>query len=235
MRAVVFSSNRLSMRASNMHSHCEPRLKRGCSMGANHAQKLSADEFGSKDAPRYRSQLRRPCRNSKFLFKEEIDSRPSLRHWRLLPLHLHDLIHRHHVVVEVRHDPERSTERSTISTPNASASTLLVLSGPVVMCRKITAPPPGRYVASGQVGSHCHGPLLPPCEVANPARNHLNFGIAGTLMRGGGGAATLAALPTPLGSTITLFIPPAFAGPGAIPLMGTFPAAAEPALRANWA
>src|SRR3984893_1403563 len=27
---------------------------------------------------------------------------------RRLPLHLHDLIHRHHVVVEVRHDPERS-------------------------------------------------------------------------------------------------------------------------------
>src|SRR6267142_4502141 len=25
-----------------------------------------------------------------------------------LPLHLHDLIHRHHVVIEVRHDPERS-------------------------------------------------------------------------------------------------------------------------------
>jgi hypothetical protein len=54
-------------------------------------------------------------------------------------------------------------------------------------------------------------------------------------MRGGGGAATLAALPTPLGSTVTLFIPPAFAGPGAIPLMGTFPTAAEPALRANCA
>jgi hypothetical protein len=52
-------------------------------------------------------------------------------------------------------------------------------------------------------------------------------------MRGGGGAATLAALPTPLGSTVALFIPPAFAGPGAIPLIGTFPAAAEPALRAN--
>src|SRR6267154_981235 len=26
----------------------------------------------------------------------------------VLPLHLHDLIHRHHVVIEVRHDPERS-------------------------------------------------------------------------------------------------------------------------------
>jgi hypothetical protein len=54
-------------------------------------------------------------------------------------------------------------------------------------------------------------------------------------MRGGGSGATLEALPIPLGSTTTLFIPPAFAGPGAIPLIGTFPAAAEPALRANCA
>jgi hypothetical protein len=61
----------------------------------------------------------------------------------------------------------------------------------------------------------------------------LNCGIVGALMRGGGGAATLAALPTPLGSTATLFIPPAFAGPRAIPLIGTFPVAPEPALRAN--
>ena len=28
----------------------------------------------------------------------------------MLPLHLHDLIHRHHVVIEVRHDPERSAD-----------------------------------------------------------------------------------------------------------------------------
>jgi hypothetical protein len=31
---------------------------------------------------------------------------------------------------------------------------------------------------------------------------HLNCGIVGALMRGGGGAATLAALPTPLGSLL---------------------------------
>jgi hypothetical protein len=64
-------------------------------------------------------------------------------------------------------------------------------------------------------------------------RNHLNCGVVGTLILGGGGAATLAALPTPLGSIVELFIPPAFAGPRAIPLIGTFPAAAEPAGRAN--
>jgi hypothetical protein len=37
----------------------------------------------------------------------------------------------------------------------------------------------------------------------------------------------------PLGSTITLFIPPAFAGPRATPLIGTFPLAAPPAIFAN--
>ncbi len=53
-------------------------------------------------------------------------------------------------------------------------------------------------------------------------------------MRGGGSGAALEALPTPLGSTATLFNPPAFAGPRAIPLIGKFPIAAE-ALRANCA
>jgi hypothetical protein len=52
-------------------------------------------------------------------------------------------------------------------------------------------------------------------------------------MLGDGGAATLPAPPTPLGSTVELFIPPTFAGPRAIPLTGTFPIAAEPAGRAN--
>src|SRR4030081_2080810 len=71
--------------------------------------------------------------------------------------------------------------------------------------------------------------------VAGPVRNHLNCGIAGAVMLGCCSGATLEALPTPLGATTTLFIPPAFAGPGAIPLIGTFPVAAEPALRANCA
>jgi hypothetical protein len=51
-------------------------------------------------------------------------------------------------------------------------------------------------------------------------------------MRGGGGDI-LEEFPTPLGSTTTLFIPPAFAGPRGVPLIGTFPVAAEPACRAN--
>src|SRR3979411_2997265 len=59
--------------------------------------------------------------------------------------------------------------------------------------------------------------------------HHLNCGIVGAAMCGCGSGAILEALPTPLGSTATLFIPPAFAGPRAIPLIGTFPVAAEPA------
>ncbi|HEV7411641.1 MAG TPA: hypothetical protein VGO01_24420 [Bradyrhizobium sp.] len=62
---------------------------------------------------------------------------------------------------------------------------------------------------------------------------YLNRGTTGTVMRGGGIGATLLALPMPLGSTIALFIPPAFAGPAAIPLIGTFPIPASPAILAN--
>ena len=46
--------------------------------------------------------------------------------------------------------------------------------------------------------------------------HQLNCGIAGAAMCGPGSGAILEALPTPLGSTATLFNPPAFAGPRAI-------------------
>jgi hypothetical protein len=52
-------------------------------------------------------------------------------------------------------------------------------------------------------------------------------------MCGSGSGAILAALPIPLGSTFTLFMPPALAGPGWIPLIGKFPAPGPPAIRAN--
>src|SRR5258705_9999637 len=53
--------------------------------------------------------------------------------------------------------------------------------------------------------------------------HQLNCAIVGAAMCGCGSGAIPEALPTPLGSTATLFIPPAFAGPRAIPLIGTFP------------
>jgi hypothetical protein len=61
----------------------------------------------------------------------------------------------------------------------------------------------------------------------------LNCGTVGAAMFGCGSGAILEALPTPLGSTVALFIPPALPGPRGIPLMGTFPIAPEPAGRAN--
>src|SRR5882672_4140497 len=70
---------------------------------------------------------------------------------------------------------------------------------------------------------------VPSREVSSP---YLNFRTTGTVMRGDGRGATLEALPIPLGSIITLFSPPAFAGPGAIPLIGKLPDPAAPAIRA---
>ena len=52
-------------------------------------------------------------------------------------------------------------------------------------------------------------------------------------MFGCGSVPILEALPCPLGSTVALFNPPAFAGPRGIPLIGTFPVPAEPAARGN--
>lgn len=52
-------------------------------------------------------------------------------------------------------------------------------------------------------------------------------------MRGGGSGAILEALLMPLGSTFVLYIPPTFAGPCEIPLIGTFPIPACPAVLAN--
>ena len=51
-------------------------------------------------------------------------------------------------------------------------------------------------------------------------------------MRGGGSGAILEVLAMPLGSTITLFIPPGLAGPGGIPLIGMLPMPASPAILA---
>jgi hypothetical protein len=53
------------------------------------------------------------------------------------------------------------------------------------------------------------------------------------LMGGIANGGTLDALPIPLGSTLTLLMPPTLAGPGGMPLIGTFPAPASPAIRAN--
>ena len=52
-------------------------------------------------------------------------------------------------------------------------------------------------------------------------------------MRGGGSGGIFEALPMPLGSTPTLFMPPTLAGPGGTPLMDVFPVPASPACLAE--
>src|ERR1700756_5542612 len=52
-------------------------------------------------------------------------------------------------------------------------------------------------------------------------------------MWGGGNEGSLDALPISLGSTLILLRPPTLAGPGGIPLIGTFPDPAPPAMRAK--
>jgi hypothetical protein len=57
----------------------------------------------------------------------------------LLPLHLHDLIYRHHVVV--CHDPERSADHLEYDQyGERQRQQVIGVSGPVVKWRKITAP-----------------------------------------------------------------------------------------------
>jgi hypothetical protein len=64
---------------------------------------------------------------------------------------------------------------------------------------------------------------------------HLNFGIAGTLMRGGGGAATPGALPTRLGLANILAAPicEPSAAFGRLPPIAAAPPPGPPAPRAN--
>jgi hypothetical protein len=64
-------------------------------------------------------------------------------------------------------------------------------------------------------------------------RTHLNCGIAGTVICGGGNGAILEEFSIPLGSAAALFSPPELAGPKGIPLIARCPAPAAPAIWAN--
>jgi hypothetical protein len=66
--------------------------------------------------------------------------------------------------------------------------------------------------------------------VVTPAPGPDELAVPALLMPGGGGAASLDALPAPLGSLPELFSPPAFAGPDGTPLTPDVPAPADPAL-----
>ncbi len=68
--------------------------------------------------------------------------------------------------------------------------------------------------------------LAEPVVIGNPDE----LAVPALLVPGGGGEASFAALPAPLGSLPELFRPPALAGPDGTPLTPAVPAPAEPAL-----
>ena len=82
------------------------------------------------------------------------------------------------------------------------------------------------------------GPIasVPPTPARLPAEPVVmedgpdELAVPALLVPGGGGDATLAELPAPLGSLPELLSPPALAGPDGTPLTPAVPAPAEPAL-----
>jgi hypothetical protein len=73
-------------------------------------------------------------------------------------------------------------------------------------------------------------PVPVPVVVVPPEAPPLEFAVPAEFVPGGGGDATLDALPAPLGSLTELLRPPALAGPDGTPLVADVPAPAEPAL-----
>jgi hypothetical protein len=73
-------------------------------------------------------------------------------------------------------------------------------------------------------------PVPVPVVVIPPEDAPLEFAVPTELVPGGGGDATFAALPAPLGSLTELLRPPALPGPEGTPLVAEVPAPAEPAL-----
>jgi hypothetical protein len=101
---------------------------------------------------------------------------------------------------------------------------LLILRSTALSCTSTSAFP----VFGASVMDAAPEPV--PVVVVPPDVAPLELAVPAELMPGGGGDATLAALPAPLGSLTELLRPPVFAGPAGTPLIDEFPAPAEPAL-----
>jgi hypothetical protein len=100
---------------------------------------------------------------------------------------------------------------------------LLILRSTALSCASTSAFP----VLGASVMDDAPEPV--PVVVAPPDGTPLEFAVPVELVPGGGGDATLDALPTPLGSLTGLLRPPALAGPDGTPLIADVPAPAEPA------
>jgi hypothetical protein len=82
----------------------------------------------------------------------------------------------------------------------------------------------------GSVASVPPTPARLPAEPVVVEDDPDELAVPALLVPGGGGDATLAELPAPLGSLPELLSPPALAGPDGTPLTPAVPAPAEPAL-----
>jgi hypothetical protein len=82
----------------------------------------------------------------------------------------------------------------------------------------------------GSVASVPPTPARLPAEPVVMEDDPDELEVPALLVPGGGGDATLAELPAPLGSLPALLSPPALAGPDGMPLTPAVPAPAEPAL-----
>jgi hypothetical protein len=82
----------------------------------------------------------------------------------------------------------------------------------------------------GPVASVPPTPARLPAEPVVVEDDPDELAVPALLVPGGGGDATLAELPAPLGSLPELLSPPALAGPDGTPLTPAVPAPAEPAL-----
>jgi hypothetical protein len=101
---------------------------------------------------------------------------------------------------------------------------LLILRSTALSCASTSAFP----VLGASVMDDAPEPI--PVVVAPPDGTPVEFAVPAELVPGGGGDATLDALPAPLGSLTALLRPPALAGPDGTPLIADVPAPAEPAL-----
>jgi hypothetical protein len=113
---------------------------------------------------------------------------------------------------------------------SAAFSLLIGSFGSIWLCSVGTRSARGWLCPPDTSPSGCGSTFIDESATGGPRES---LGCVGAAVCGCGSVAILASLPTPLGSTVELFIPPAFAGPRGIPLIGTFPVPAEPAGRAN--
>jgi hypothetical protein len=106
-----------------------------------------------------------------------------------------------------------------------SLSSALIAASPLVIAASLLA---DESVAEAPPAAGRAEPVV--TEEPTVAEGPDEFAVPALLVPGGGGEATFAELPAPLGSLPELLRPPALAGPDGTPLTPAVPAPGEPAL-----